>query len=207
MEFKYTYNLGEEKYICFENDNEIVKVKLEKIEINNKDEELYGFKLVNSTKYGYIDGVYSYKPYFSKYKGSYYTSMAKVSDIFDSLEEIKDCMLENISKFYKNEIKKIELSNLKVTDKKHSIKVNTDYILGDKIYYYDLWLNKLKEGSIEGITLLKEEGRESILYDVNIKTRGDFEIKTKIPKINLYKSPEEFYNKKAREMFDSYKVL
>lgn len=207
MEFNHTFNLGEQKFICFEDDKAIIAVQLGKIEINNKGQELYGFKIINATKFGYIDGVYSYKPFNSTYEGSYYVCMAKVSDIFDSLEEIKDCMLENISRFYKNEIKKIELSNLKVRDKQYYINKDTDFNLGDKIYYYDIWTNELKEGIIEGITLLKEIGKESILYDVKIKIRGGFEVKTKIPKINLYESPEEFYNKKVIEVFDSFKVL
>lgn len=206
MIFEHTYNLGDKVFILKK--EKIEEVEIAKIVIDSNGKELYGYKLLNSTEYGFIDQIWSFKKHNSEYNGSYKESMLQLEDIFTSFEQIKKSIKEYVKTItiFRNCRKgnEAKIQNLEIIDKNYKIEHEEEYKIDQEVHIKSHGLIEICEiCKINLLYLSVEENHKNLTYKVINKSKYAAEVS----KEKIYTSLDDYYEERTNEIFNSYKIL
>lgn len=200
--FNSHYDIGHEGYIVNIDTFKINKIRIGEIRVCNITySEEYGYELLKDTKYGFIEGKYSYKPFDSLYSGSYSTHHIKANDIFDSLVDVKLAIRNYVEERARLNIhKKLDIINpiLKTTCCETTIPVNLS--IGDTIFVEDSFGSEIISATISDYMLIKQKCTTKLIY-VLYKSNGTIGY---YEEDKIFLSKDKIFNKRANEYFNKF---
>lgn len=202
--FNSYYDIGDEGYIVNTNTFTINKIRIGEVRVcklSNLEE--YGYELLEDTDYGFINDKYSYKPFDSKYDGSYKTCSLNANDIFKSIDDIKLAIRNYVEERARLNIhKKLDVVNPMLNAAQHETSINVNYNIGDTVYMEDTFGPEIITGTISDYMLVKQQSENRLLY-VARKSNGNI---CYCDENEIYTSKDQIFNKRATAYFNKFKI-